>query len=415
MSSESFVGLGALLLVPAILPLAVAAAGVGLAGAAVYGGAKAAQESYEAHKRRLAEQYGLEKEQLEALDRAVGNIAKARESLAEMIREQVTREQESTVSATPFGALTASVAEQITSESIADTSAQTNQAASGFADDPIDFSDLFATDLEAVRVGEQVSPEKYLANAEKRISGLMAFTNEEKGAQERLLKRCEMMSGADMTLSDIELAIGQQVEDLCVRLSEGEGELRRQAFLDYISMCSLVGEKPRELSYEAMIETTTELGETYVKSQLQGSVFDSVMESLSQVGLEDAGIVTFDGEDGYLIVDEDDKTCGIFLRKSDDNESFLFTTVSAQEPSRVGVGEKRQILASAQRLCDKKRELFEEVLPKAGVRVEVEYEYDPPSIDCIHRMPQFAERARAAQAQATAAQASTENAKHQEE
>ena len=49
------------------------------------------------------------------------------------------------------------------------------------------------------------------------------------------------------------------------------------------------------------------------------------------------------------------------------------------------------------------------------MKVEVEYEYDPPSVDCIHRMPQFAERARASQAQATAAQASTENAKHQEE
>lgn len=414
MSSESFVGLGALVLLPALLPLAVAAAGVGVAGAAVYGATKAAKAGYDEHKRKLVERYGLEKERLEALDQAVEDIAHARESLATRIRQQVIKERQDKVKTSSFGHLTASSVDSLASDGGVEVLDKKNIGEASQVSDTIDFTDLFLSDTEASEK-EPRTIEEYIQIARQRISGLVAFTSEERGAQERLLQRLEDLSEADLTLSDIRVSTEWQIEDLCRRLAEGDGERRRLAYLDYIAVCGLTKTKPRELTYEATLSAAEELAETYIKSQVQTDLFEAVEESLAEVGLEDAGVVVFNDEEGRLVIDRNDATCGIFLRKSDDNESFLFTTVSAQDPLAVGIEEKQQILASAKRLCEKKSQLFEEILPGKGMSVNVEYELDPESLDYIRRMPQLSEYAKTIQSQKSSSTTFGKEVKVQEE
>lgn len=412
MSSESYVGLGILFL-PAIVPLAVAAAGIAATGAVLYGGAKLAQSAYDAHKQKLIEQYGAESEHLAALDQAVGEIVSARASLASVIRQRIEREREDAVNATAFGKLTLSAMEGLGADGAAASSSEANKAETVLVEGEIDFSDLFEADsalgdVAVLTVGE------YLEEATRRVSGLVAFTTREKGAQERLLERCSMLAESSLSAQDVQNAIGDQVEEMCVHLMEGDAELRRETFINYIALCNLTGETQRELSFEAMADVTFAMGEAYVKRQLQGSILDAVNESLKKVGLENAGSVTFAGEEGFLVVDEDDRACGMFMRKSDDDDSFLFTTVSAEDPFRVGKSEKKRILASARRLCDKKRKMFDEMLPEAGIGVDIAFEYDPPTLDCIRKMPQFVGHVRKQGGLSSESREATVDEKHQE-
>lgn len=412
MSSESYVGLGVVFL-PAIVPLAVAAAGIAATGAVLYGGAKLAQSAYDAHKERIVERYGAETEHLAALDQAVSEIASARAALASRIRQQVIREREATVHATAFGELTLSAIEGVGADEAEATSAEANKAQMVSTGDAIDFSDMFAADIEC-EADASLTAEEWLESVRRRISGLVAFTSREKGRQERLLERCDRLEASSLSLQDVQHAISSQVEDMCAQLMEGDAELRRETYMNYIVLCDLEGVAPREMTFEAMSDAAFAMGEAYVERRIQASVLDSVNESLSRVGLENAGAVTFAGEEGFLVVDENDRMCGMFMRKSDDDDSFLFTTVSAEEPLRAGKSERGRILSSARRLCDKKRTLFDEVLPDIGIVADIGYEYDPPTLDCIHKMPQFAARVQKRSASDSAARESVCNENRQE-
>lgn len=393
MSSESFAGLGVLLVAPVIIPMAIAAAGIGVAGAAVYGGAKLAQSAYDEHKKKLAEQYGIEKDRYAALDAAVEEISKTRQALTERIRNRVIRDRESCTSVKTFGEITAEVIKGLDIDTIIENADEANRDHAESPDKPIDFSELFEGDIELSKQA-MLSTNEYIEILKLRVAGLVAFTAEERGQQERLIQKCEKAKNSSLGLEDVKETLGVQIEVFCKKLMEGEAELRRKVLVDYMTICDLLGETPCEIPYEAMVYETEKMSMEYMTNKLQDSVFETLNDSLSEVGLTNLGIVNFNGEEGYLIVDNSEKECGMYLRKSDDNKSFLFTTVSSVEPSRVGIEDKKLISSSASRLCEKKKVLFEEILPSKGINVDMQYEYDPPAIEMIHKMPQYSEYVR---------------------
>ena len=121
----------------------------------------------------------------------------------------------------------------------------------------LDFSGLFESSATQ-------SQGSYLDRTLQRIVGLVAFTPEERSAQERLLERCRALQSSTLSEEDARAAVDAETEALCQRLGEGESEQRRGAYISYLAICKLSGIEPRQQSFEAMVDETERLKESYI-------------------------------------------------------------------------------------------------------------------------------------------------------
>ena len=331
----------------------------------------------EAHEAWLHEQ-----DIVDNLNQILAKIEGVTKALAQGVVVAANQQREGRADTRSFGELAAQASQVLSVDDIVAASKESGEMETASDDVALDFSGLFESSATQ-------SQGSYLDRTLQRIVGLVAFTPEERSAQERLLERCRALQSSTLSEEDARAAVDAETEALCQRLGEGESEQRRGAYISYLAICKLSGIEPRQQSFEAMVDETERLKESYIAREAAKEALNAVGESLEELGLSNAGVVDFDDEEGYLLVDDADPTCALFLRENEEDGSLLFTTVSAEDPMRVGTGEKARIFKSANSLCDKKRQLLQEMLPSRGYDADVIYEYDPPALDTIQKMPAF--------------------------
>lgn len=387
MSGESYVALGG----AAVL---IAAAPVVLAGAAVFGVARAAGAAHEAHMAQLVEEYHLQETQIEAINRTIAEINSARCSLASRIKRDVIREVEGRVDFVGFGDLSLKAANERLLDELASEAQQSAEDEAIVVGDPTDLSHLFESDI-AVWNAQTMSKEELLSCARERVAGLVALTVADRGAVDRFLQRCkEIEQNQGIGAADARKMLSSDMESVCLRLDEANSAERREAYVGYLSLCGLCNRPPKDLSFDQLLSETEAMVAERLEKNLQQETFRKLVDSLGEVGLTSLGAAEFDGDEGLLVVDEADATCGLFLSYDEgEKDSFLFTTVSSADPSQMSLERRAALQASAEKLCEKKDALFGMVLPGLGIESSLIYEF-PASQDTIRGSRAFAEYAK---------------------
>ena len=329
----------------------------------------------------------LARERMKNIKSKLGQADRLKQQILAGMSKRATRVTEARVQAVSFGELALETLQQIDVETVATAAVEKNAEQAKSVSGVIDYSEFFESDISREQAASLDAVE-YLEAAKTRASKLVALSSGERDLVSRFIRRCDEMAQKPGTAEDVRPFIEEGLEGLCLRLGEKDSAKRAELYLNYLSLCQVTGEAPRDLTYAEMAAAVQRIEEDIALEEFRDWVAESLDEALLEVGLENVGTATLEEGEGKLVVDEEGGPCALFVER-DDNGAFMFTTVSAVDPAAMSRDEQYAAREAAKRLCTKKERLLNEALAKRGIVTEVAYDY-PPDLRFVEKSDDFA-------------------------
>jgi len=329
----------------------------------------------------------LARNRIALLEAQLETVNKVKREMLANMELAASGNTEAKVQAVSFGELAVQAYSEVDVRALVEAADSDNAARADGAAGVVEFFERFETDSSRE---EQAAKDAagYLAELKARASRLVAISSKERDAISRFTRRCDELAAHGGSVEDMRPFVETDLKHLCSQLDEGNSAKRADVYIEYLALCKIAGEQPRDITYAEAKDAIQRIKDKMAMESFSQMVSSSLDEALREVGLRNAGTITLNSKKGSLVVDDEDNSCALFVVPEDDG-AFLFTTIAAKDPFAMSQDDLIAAQRCTERLCSKKSQLIEDALNRRGIVAEVAQEY-PPDLAFVEQSDEYA-------------------------